>query len=83
MTNIILTNYELFFSRSGLCFGEVDMIKLRIILSSVSHFLSPKHLKLVFYSLGEVKGTLDKQILQKQHLRSECQKNKQCLKLCM
>ena len=39
---------------------EVDMIKLRITLSSVSHFISPKHLKLVFYLLGEVKGTLDK-----------------------
>ena len=60
MTNIILTNSELFFSGSGLCFGEVDMIKLRISLSSVSHFISPKHLKLVFYSLGEVKGTLNK-----------------------
>ena len=52
MTNIIFTDSELsqkqaFFSERGLCFGEVDILKLRIMLSSVSHIFSPKHLKLV------------------------------------
>ena len=52
MTNIIFTDSELsqkqaFSSGSGICFGEADILKLRIILSSVSHIFSPKHLKLV------------------------------------
>ena len=52
MTNIIFTDFELsqkqaFFSGSEIYFGEVDIHNLRIILSSVSHTFSLKHLKLV------------------------------------
>ena len=60
MTNITFTNSEPFFSGCGLCYGEIDMLKLRIILSFVSHFISSKHPKRVLYSLGKVKGTLNK-----------------------